>query len=333
VVLGRESHAIIRLDVPTELWSVIEGREEADTDAIERVTAFFRRRLLAEPQVASAGGFLVLPHDVMYRVPWERVFDGATVARAFSLDLLRLTTQQTDRPRWRSGVIISPESEASEVTRQEVALVATAMTGFGCHTVTLAGATATRDAVLRAFAEADVIHIVGHIDLEAPNLPGLVVADGLVSLPEIAVVPYRHDRLVVVNGCRGADTRYREEAEGRVRFHETAGAIVIDTTWRSSPLRRIDEQVGIPSAFSLGGSAAVVAPLMPLTDVDALAAASTLYASLASAAPSVRPFGKLTLGGSQASTRATATPSWRPEAQSVVSKHEALNSPTCRPDN
>lgn len=285
VALGRKSHAIVRLDVPTEIWSVIAAGVGPDPDGVDRIAAFFRRRLLAETQVASADGFLVLPHDVLYRVPWERVFDGAIVARAFSLDLLRLTTQEINPPRWRAGAIISPESESSEVTRQEAALAATAMTRFGCRAVTLAGAAATRDAVLRTLAEADVVHIAGHIDLEAPDLPALVVADGLVSLREIAMMPYRRDRLVVVNGCRGADTTHRSEREGRVCFDEATRALVVDGTWRSSPLRRVDEQAGMPSAFIIGGSAAVVAPLTPLADVEALVAASTLYDALGRGAP------------------------------------------------
>ncbi len=117
--------------------------------------------------------------------------------------------------------------------RMEEEAVAVASVHAGSHV--LLGSCATRDAVISALSEADLIHLASHVQFSSrhPLLSRLKVADGWLTVRELASA-VRPGASVVLAGCESgrSDSRAHEDRQGFVRAVLAAGARhVVGARW------------------------------------------------------------------------------------------------------
>jgi hypothetical protein len=223
---------------------------------------------------------LVVVHDAEgSRIPWEALriddvhpaLEGGLTRRYTSeaLTVARWREQREANGRLRVLMVVDPTLDLPGAADEGAAL-GRMLRARGADVDVLAGAAATRDALLRAIGAGchDVLHFAGHgfFDAGNPGRSGLVCAgqevlrgadlDGLGDLPA----------LVFFNACEAARVRKPRGTQGQRLF-----------AFRRS--------TSVAEAFLAGGVANFLGTHWPVGDQAALAFSTSFYQRLLEAAP------------------------------------------------
>jgi len=206
-----------------------------------------------QTEIRAARRVTLLPTDVLrsrdihHRRPVGLLpLDGPDVQ--YALDIPGRTPDATSGPPRRALVVSDARGDLAQA-RQEGEETARALMEAGVAVTHLAGADATRTAVLQALADADLLHVAGHGATASDVLDAhlLLARGGDLTVADILALAHA-PRVVVLTGC------------------ETARSV-----------DSVTENLGIAQAFLTAGSDVVVAATRPIGDARARAIAQRFY--------------------------------------------------------
>lgn len=255
-----------------EMLRALRGWTQGDTLPEDRAALDELHGLLLPDKIDKALGMArvshlrIVPHDVLYRVPFGRLAtaDGPLLSR-FSMSLHptgRLAAESAESTRARParrpvlGFILGPRVDCApqeeRAIRRGVGAVAPLV-----RVESVDGASAGLEGVLSRMDGFDVLHLLCHGQEgggfgQSPTLSISREEDGGLDLPRVLRLPLRRCALVVLQSCW--------------------------TGWMDH--RRTNPVQGFPQAFCDAGAAAVIAPLTQIPQVLAPFFSDVFYRTL-----------------------------------------------------
>lgn len=225
------------------------------------------------PLVDGRTRVVVVPHGALHYVPFAALHDGtAALVERHELVLApgaalwatgRSDVGRGDSPPLRRAAVLGAGSDALPHVVREVRAVADAFRRRpGGDAVVHLDADATRDALRRALAGADVLHLAchGQFRADSPYLSALHLGDGPLTLRDAAELPLAA-RLVTLSACETGLSRVApgDEQLGLLRGFLIAGARrVLSTLWTVDDAATATLMTGFYDAV-LGGLAPAAA--------------------------------------------------------------------------
>lgn len=205
------------------------------------------------PALRAAQRVTLLPAGALRAVDFGALpFDGEPLALARPLAIgldLPARPPRSEAPR-RAVVLADPAGDLPGA-RQEADEVARALEAAGLSVQAQVGAQVSREAVVSALADADLVHYAGHGRADdAAWMSALVLAEGVQFTAADALASPRAPRAVVLSSCETA---------------QTADSAV--------------EGLGVAQAFVLAGADAVVGAVEPVPDEVARTFSTSLYSA------------------------------------------------------
>jgi len=238
---------------------VVRWLDEAGADptassaAGRRAAGALDELLLAPLDLAPDSGAVLVPVDALHGVPWAALprMAGRSFCEVPSIGMWLAADRRAAQPAASTGAVIGPDVAGGSTERQ-------ALTSAYPKVAIAGGPGATSGAVRTLLGTCDAVHLAAHGSFRAdrPLMSSLRLADGEAVLAE--VLPERlAAQLVVLSSCEGG-------AQG------TAGG---------------SEVLGLAALLLARGSAAVVAPLTVVCDLECAEFVAELHAELAAGTP------------------------------------------------
>jgi CHAT domain-containing protein/tetratricopeptide (TPR) repeat protein len=243
----------------SRLWELVMGPIHGRLQALNL-------RPGASVVVMPPGGLALLPLHAAWRSDGGRrryFLDDFTVSYAPSGHALAVARGRTRRRRARDARLLAvcdPEGDLAFARSEGVALRATV---GDRNAEVLDGDAATRSEVLRRAAGCEYLHFACHAFYHWSNVErsGLNLADGTLTLDEIADLDFASIRLVTLSACESGLPQVFRRVSGNV--------------FTAAP----DEYLGITAAFLQVGVPAVVGSLWPVDDYATCLLMQTFYRS------------------------------------------------------
>jgi CHAT domain-containing protein/tetratricopeptide (TPR) repeat protein len=177
--------------------------------------------------------FQLLPFAVLGQGPDQLVSRNPIVSlpSASTIRAIRVHTSDAAARPGRTTVLGDPSADLEDA-RSEALTVADQL-----GTKAFLGPDATRDAMLAALADSNMVHFAGHAfyDGDDPLASGLVLADGTLSAYDVLARPMASLELVSLSGCESSISHggAAEDMSGLVRSILVTGArSVVGSLWR-----------------------------------------------------------------------------------------------------
>ena len=228
---------IVRARDRVLVWLDVAASEPDGSNArAVRAIARLDELLITPLDLPGEGGVVIVPVGVLHGIPWSGL--PSTIGRSMVLTPNARVWLEADRrsvaPIESVGLVVGPEIESSEVEHEAVRR---------CHrsAAIVAGSGATVATVRSMFSGLDLVHVAAHGTFRSdhPLLSTLLLADGASTMYD-SVPDRMRSRLVVLSSCEGG-------AQG------TADG---------------SEVLGLSAVMLARGSAAVLAPLTVVRDLE-----------------------------------------------------------------